>query len=89
MKIQAAVTKEQGVTFVVVVVKRHIVQHAQQAKDAIQSFAHFFPQMPIVLMGQDSRSVPTYFGRQDIARFLSKIDYRRLPWKEFTFSSPA
>lgn len=86
MKIQGAVIKEQGVTFAVVVVKRHILNNQASARQAAASFAPLFPGVPVVLMAQDSRGVPTYLGRQDIVRFLANVPIQAIPWKEYTFS---
>lgn len=86
MKIQGAVVKEQGVTFAIVVVKRHILQSQQQSQEAAQSFSGLFPGMPIILMAQDSRGTPTYRGRKDIVAFLARVHISQIPWKEYTFS---
>lgn len=85
MKFQGAVIKEQGIKFAIVVVKRHIVQMQSEARDAIQNFSRFFPGIPVVLMAQDSRGT-TYYGRKDIAKFLSAVPIGAIPWKEYTFS---
>ena len=84
MRFQGAVIKEQGVTFAVVIVKRHVVDNRSEANDAIASFQPLFPGLPIVLMAQDSRGTPTYFGRTDIARFMSNVPVSAVPWKEYT-----
>jgi hypothetical protein len=47
------------------------------------TYAPAFQFVPIVLMEQDGRGVPTYYGRPDIVRFLASIDFRRLPWKQW------
>lgn len=89
VKIQAAVIKEQGVTFAVVVVKRHVVDSQQQALTTRADFARYFPGVPIILMAQDSRGTPTYSGRRDIVQFLVNVPMEALPWKEFSFSQAA
>lgn len=86
MKIQGAVIKEQGVRFAIVVVKRHVIQNSLQANKAIQGFSPLFPGMPIVLMAQNHRGTPTYYGRRDIVKFLSKVPMHAVMWKEYTFS---
>lgn len=86
MKLQGAVIKEQGVTFAIVVVKPRVLASQNESRDTIAALAPFFPGMPIVLMAQDSRGVPTYRGRQDIVKFLANIQMSRIPWKEYTFS---
>jgi hypothetical protein len=76
-----ALVKEQGVTFAVVIVKSHVV-NSPNREEARNSFRPYFPLgIPIILMSQDTRGVPTYHGKEDIVRFLASIDHRRLPWK--------
>ena len=76
--------REQGVTFALVVVKHHVVQSRFEAARAISVFQPCFPGVPIVLVGQDSRGVPTYFGRSDIARFMASVPMGAVPWKTYT-----
>lgn len=85
MKIQGAVIKEQGTTFAILVVKKHIVDSGRQSEETIVSFAQLFPGIPIVLMAQDTRGIPKYRGRRDIVNFLANIHPSRIPWKEYTF----
>lgn len=84
MQIDGAVIKEQGVTFAIVVVKPHILNNQTEANNAQDSFRGLFPGMPIILMAQNSRGVPTYLGRKDIVKFLANIDFRRIPFKRYT-----
>jgi hypothetical protein len=86
MRFQGAVIKEQGVTFAVVIVKKHVVNNRSEANKAIRSFQPVFPGMPIVLMAQDHRGVPTYYGRKDISKFLADVPLHAIPWKEYTVS---
>jgi len=86
MQVQGAIVKEQGVKFAIVVVKRHVVQNSLQAIKAIRSFDALFLGMPIVLMAQDNRGTPTYYGRRDIVRFLSSVPISAIPWKKYTFN---
>lgn len=86
MKLQGAVIKEQGVTFAVVVVKKHILDSTAQSQDAIMAFRRYFPGLPITLMAQDSRGRASYRGeRQDIVKFLASVPLHAIPWKEYTF----
>jgi len=85
MRVQGAVIREQGQTFAVVIVKPHVVQSQMEAADAIQSFTPVFG-VPVVLMAQDGQGRPTYYGRPDIARFLSKVPLRAIPWREYTIN---
>jgi len=84
MTFEGAVVREQGVTFAVVVVKKYVVESASEAQSAIRRFSPAFPGLPVVLMGQDNSGRPTFFGRKDIANFLSNISISRVPWKRYT-----
>lgn len=84
MRFQGAVIKEQGITFAIVIVKRHVVDNRSEAAAAIAGFQPWFPGIPVILMAQDSRGIPTYFGRTDIARFMSSVPVSAVPWREYT-----
>lgn len=83
MQIEGAVIREQGLTFAVVVVKREVLDSQSRAQDAIRGFMPAFPGMPVVLMAQDHRGVPTYYGRQDISRFMASVPMRAIPWRRY------
>ena len=84
MKFQGAVVREQGVTFAVAVVKRNVINCKTTAKRASQAFTGAFPGLPVVLMAQDARGTPTYLGRPDLARFLSRVPLSAIPWREYS-----
>jgi len=80
----AAVIKEQGVTFAVVAVKRHVFNTNSSLNEAKTSFQPYFPGMPVVLMRQDSHGRSEYYGRQDLVKFLSHVHPSRMPWRRCT-----
>lgn len=85
MVFEGALVKEQGVTFAIVVVKKYVVQNQFEAQRTIASFgSSAFPGLPVILMAQDYRGVPTYYGRQDIVRFLANVPMKSIPWRKFT-----
>jgi hypothetical protein len=84
MTIEGAVIREQGVEFAIVVVKQHVLDNRLEANDAIAAFRPVFGGLPIVLMAQDMRGRPTYYGRPDIARFLANVPVSRIPWHRYT-----
>jgi hypothetical protein len=84
MTFQGAVIREQGVTFAVVIVKKHVIDSRSEAGRAIAAFQPVFPGVPVVLMAQDCQGTPTYYGRQDIARFLASVPLEAIPWKQYT-----
>lgn len=87
MRFQGAVVKEQGVTFAIVVVKERVIRIRSEADDAASRFRRVFPGVPVVLMAQDSKGTPKYYGRKDIVRFLSGVPMSAIPWKEYTLAA--
>jgi hypothetical protein len=85
VKVQGAVIKEQGVTFAVVIVKRNVIRDTSRAGDVMNALRPVF-KVPIVLMAQDSRGIPEYYGRRDIAKFMASVPIEAVPWKEYTIS---
>lgn len=86
MRFQGAVIKEQGLTFAVVIVKPHVLDSSSRAAEAIGSFRPVFGGIPTVLMAQDYRGTPTYYGRPDIVRFMAGVPLECVPWMEYTLS---
>jgi hypothetical protein len=84
LRIQGAVIREQGVTFAVVVVKRQVLDSSSQATGTITSLRPTFGGIPTILMAQDYRGTPIYYGRPDIVRFLANVPLAAIPWKEYT-----
>ena len=84
MTIDGAVIREQGVTFAVVIVKQHILNNSFEADRTIRAFQPAFPGLPVVLMAQDYRGVPTYYGRRDLSQFMAKVPIDRVPWAQYT-----
>ena len=83
MSFDGALINEQGVRFGLIVVKRHVL-HDEVAQRGVQSLGRrIWGDVPIVLMAQDARGVPTYWGRRDIVGFLANVDHNRLPWRRF------
>lgn len=85
-QIEGAVIREQGVTFAVVIVRPSVIQNTFEAGRAIQSFQPIFPGMPVVLMAQDTRGRPTYYGRRDLSQFMSTVPLQAVPWQRYTIN---
>ncbi len=85
MQVTGAVIREQGVTFAVVVVQPHVVANATEANAMISGLVPVF-RAPVVLMAQDGSGRPTYFGRRDLAGFLSNVPLRAVPWKKYSIN---
>jgi hypothetical protein len=86
MTFQGAVVKEQGVTFGIIVVKSYVLNNSSDRESMIRLGIRAFGQIPIVLMAQDSKGTPTYYGRKDIVNFLSNIFMEQIPWKKYTIN---
>lgn len=84
MQFEGALVKEQGVTFAIVVVKAHVLNSSSGTNSARTAFSRYFPGVPIILMAQDGKGVPSFEGRRDIVQFLSSISLSRIPWKKYT-----
>lgn len=82
MELTAARIREQGVDFAVVLVKPSGTAPGQR-ESTQRSASRFFPGVPIVLCSQGSHGRPTYYGRRDIAQFLSNLAIEQIPWKKF------
>lgn len=84
MTFEGALVQERGVRFAILIVKRHVL-HSREERDRSVAFGHkVFGAVPVVLMAQDGRGTPTYWGRHDIVSFLSRISIRAIPWKRYT-----
>jgi hypothetical protein len=78
-----AVITEQGVTFAVAIVRRSVIDHPTQREEAISAFSAAFDGLPTVLMAQDARGVPTYYGRNDLVDFMASVPLEAVPWSKY------
>lgn len=87
MIFDGAIIKEQGLTFGIAIVKLSALSQTSQQKDSlINEFSNIFGGIPTVLMAQDNRGIPKYYGRTDIVNFLAKVHPTRIPWKRYTLN---
>lgn len=86
MQFEGAVIKEQGITFAIVIVKPNVIDFSSNRDQVRQEFQSCFPGIPIILMSQNNRGIPTYHGRNDIVKFLANVDPKRIPWKRYTIN---
>jgi len=84
LQFDGALIKEQGVTFAIIVVKPYVLNSSADKEQTQRAGSSVFPGVPIILMAQDSRGTPTYYGRKDIVNFLAHISPARIPWKKYT-----
>ena len=81
MRLHGAVVRERGKTFVIIIVKRYVINSRFQANETIEAFQNEFQNIPIILMAQDHRGTPTYYGRHDIVNILKNVPVECIPWK--------
>lgn len=86
MKFQGALIKQQGVTFAIIIVKPHVLDIPSEANSMRAFGTRAFGPVPIILMAQDSRGIPTYSGRRDIVKFLTRVPIQAIPWRAYTVS---
>ncbi len=86
MTFEGALVEEQGIRFAVVIVQPHVLNNSGDRQEAIAEFTPVFGGIPVVLMAQDTRGLPTYYGRKDISAFLAKLPLRAIPWQRFSFN---
>lgn len=84
---QVALVREQGVNFAVVIVKPSVLHGPKSSKDDLVATFSLEFGAPAVLMAQDSRGVPTYYGRHDLVNWLKNVFPEQLPWREFTLAA--
>jgi hypothetical protein len=84
MQIIGSIIRERGVTFAVVRVDGNRVCTQAQADEAIFDLSRLFRGLPVVLMAVSSHHTPTYWGRDDLARFMSRVHPSRVPWRTYT-----
>jgi hypothetical protein len=81
--LEAALIKEQGVTFVVVAVRDSVVDNISEAEQMIGAMSVRF-RCPAVLMGAHSHRTR---GRRDLVQFLSRVHISRLPWRKWSLAA--
>ena len=84
MKVQGAAISLAGQNFAVVLVGLDLVQNSGEADMAIDSMQPAFGGVPVVLMAQNDRASPIYYGDQAIVALLADVPVEKMPWKEYT-----
>jgi hypothetical protein len=87
MNFEGAVIKEQGVTFAIAIVRNTVLQSPNERQKAQAAFTQVFEGLPVVLMAQDGRGRPSYWGRTDLSRFLANVPLNAIPWRRYTYDN--
>lgn len=83
-KVTAALVREQGVNFAVVLIRRTALQQSMSARaDLVAGLSTIFRDNHVILCALDPAGRPEYWGRRDIVRFLSNISFEKLPWAQY------
>ena len=86
MFVDAALTTEQGVTFVVVVVQPRVLASPSARTQTASGFSVHWPGIPVVLMAQDGNGRAEYWGRPDIVKFVAAVPVEALPWRRWSLT---
>ena len=81
-QLQAAVVREQNVTFAVALMKDHVLNNPSVADEQIRAVASMLGCSIVVLMGERNRKLRG--NRRDVVNFVSRIDPGRLPWRKYS-----
>lgn len=87
MTFEGAVIKEQGITFGVIVVKRHALDDVSGRDGLVRSASEAFGGIPTVLMAQDNSGRARYYGRPDIVRFMANVPLHAVPWRRYRLAA--
>ena len=85
MRFHAAVIRDWGVKFAVVIVQPQLIQSTHSATKAQMAFAPAFPGVPIVLMAQDPKGAPIFHGRKDLVALVHDIQLDAIRWTEYQY----
>jgi len=84
MKVQAAAISLQDVNFAVVIVSQDLLKSPGEADMAIERFEPAFGGVPVLLMAQNEKGSPVYYGDQVLVGSMADIPIERMPWKEYS-----
>lgn len=76
-----------GVDVLIVVVRPWVLADLHECQLFVFAFFTRF-QRPIVLMAQDDRGVPHYFGPMAIVRALCALPFEIIPWQRIPYRQP-
>lgn len=77
-----------GAEVLVVCVRPWVLQDPDEAQLFLFAFTTRFSR-PVVLMAQDARGLPTYFGARRFVDALSTLPVEVIPWKRYAYRTPA
>jgi hypothetical protein len=70
----------------VVIVQRSVLSSGTRCQET-RSALELQLEQPVVLMAQDGRGVPTYWGRPDLVDYMAAHPLETIPWQRFTLNA--
>jgi hypothetical protein len=82
-----ALVEHQGTQFGVIVVSPGVPQNPAQSAAWFNLALQIWGPIPLALMTQDARGVPTYYSDDsNLVQFLSTLPLESIPWQRWTVS---
>lgn len=79
----AAIVQKDEYTFVVVIVKRDVLNDNRLSAEAVKVFSRYFPLMPVVLMGQNFKGDGIFRGPETLVKLVENDRPEDLPWNTY------
>lgn len=70
----------------VVIVQRSVLGSQHRCQETRTAFEVRLDQ-PVVLMAQDARGTPTYWGRSDLVEYMAEVRVEAIPWQRITLNA--
>lgn len=83
MSFDAALWNEQGQNLAVVAVKPEVFNTTASLQQALRACHHRFPDADKLVITANVRGQHRLYGSEDLVRYLSNGDLRRLPWRQY------
>jgi hypothetical protein len=79
----AAIVQKNEYTFVVVIVKRDVLDDNRLSAEAVKLFSRYFPLTPIVLMAQNFNGDGIFRGPETLVKLVENDRPEDLPWNTY------
>ena len=79
----AAIVQKNEYTFVVVIVKRDVLEDNRLFTEAFNLFSRYFPLMPVVLMAQNFKGDGIFRGPENLVKLVENDRPEDLPWNTY------
>jgi hypothetical protein len=79
----AAIVQKADQTFVVVIVKKDVLEDNSLSAEAIKLFSRYFPLMPVVLMAQNFKGDGLFRGPENLVQLVENEKPEDMPWNTY------